>query len=260
MRRTGRAVREVQARRRGPLYPGDVEDAMPEGNLARWIATYILETILRVVAVLERDAAYANLPIYYKEGEPGKHVSPDVFYLRGVPYDVNLESYLLWKTGVPPRVAFEIVSKKNPWKDRVKNRQIYEMLGIEEYFWFDPRKAKLEALRLDASSGRYVPLAPDDSGRFASPNLGLEVGVEGRILALYQHGKYLTPTQELLKQLEQDLAERVRELAARDQELAARDQELAARERDLAEERRRREELERRLRKLEGRSQRNDGP
>ncbi|MBI4617491.1 MAG: Uma2 family endonuclease [Planctomycetes bacterium] len=232
MNRSGRGTKEAARRRPSVLYPGDVEDAMPEGNLARWLATYLLETILRVVAVLARDSAYANLPIYYVKGDPAKHVSPDVFFLRGVPYDPDLVSYRLWETRVAPRVVFEIVSRKNPWKDRVRNREIYESLRIPEYYWFEPRKGTLAGMRLDEGSGRYVPEPPGEGGRIRSPELGLEVGLEGRHLALYKGGVYLPPTEELLSHLEG---------------------ELSAKDRELAEERRRREELEKRLRELEGR-------
>ncbi len=249
-----RTVQEVVS------YPGEVEDSMPEGNLARWLASYLIDTILRVFGVTQRHAAYANLPIYYVEGNPKKHVSPDAFLLEGVPHEPDLKSYRLWETGVVPCVAFEILSLGSKHKDRVKNREIYAQLGIEEYYWFDPANAKLEALRLDRRTGRYETRQPDASGRYPSPRLGLEVGVEGRLLALYDRSGYLPPTAELLARRERENRELQSEntllrdgLAARDQELAARDQELAARDQALSEERLRREELERRLREFEGR-------
>ncbi|MBI4617743.1 MAG: hypothetical protein HY720_29290, partial [Planctomycetes bacterium] len=58
------------------LYPGDVEDAMPEGNLAETMGSYLRETILRLSCDLERDSAYKNLPIYYEQGTK-RHVAPD---------------------------------------------------------------------------------------------------------------------------------------------------------------------------------------
>ncbi len=225
-------------------YPGEVEDSMPEGNLARWLATYLIETILRLVGVTQMHAAYANLPIYYVQGDPKKHVSPDAFFVKGVPHDHDLKSYRLWETGVVPCVAFEILSTGSKHKDRVRNREIYATLGIEEYYWFDPATAQLEALRLDPRTGRYESILPNGAGRYASPHLGLEVGVQGRLLGLYARGQYVQPTEALLH-------DRETQLAAKDREIAARDREIAARDELLLEERRRREELERRIRELE---------
>ncbi len=232
-------------------YPGDVEDAMPEGNLARWLANYVVETILRVVGVLQRHAVYANLPIYYVEGDPRRHVSPDAFFLVGVPFNPELESYRLWENRVVPCVTFEILSRGSKKKDRVKNRAIYAELGIEEYYWFDPKKATLQALRLEPASGAYVEIQPDSAGRFHSPRLGLDVGVEGKLLGLYRQGQYLLPSEELLTKLGDEIATLRGALVASEQEIAARDQEIAARDRDLAEAKSQREALERRLRELE---------
>ncbi len=192
------------------LYPGDVEDAMPEGTWARLLANYLVETILRVAAALHRDAAHANLPIYYRQGEPKMHVSPDAFYLPGVPYDKHRMSYCLWETGVIPRVVFELLSPGSQWKDRVDNRRIYEELGIPEYYWFDPKTRRLEALLLDPATQRYRERISDPQGRHRSDALGLEVGVVEDAIALYRNGVYLPPTEELLREAEQRLAEEQR--------------------------------------------------
>ncbi len=211
------------------LYPGDVEDAMPEGTWARLLANYLVETILRVVVALDGHSAHANLPIYYRQGEPKKHVSPDAFYVPGVPYDKHRMSYCLWETGVIPRVVFEILSPGSQWKDRVANRRIYEELGIPEYYWFDPKTRKLEALMLDSATQRYRERVADRQGRSRSDALGLEVGVEEDAIALYRDGVYLPPTEELLRTEAQRRMEAELLLAEKAQRLT----EAEARIRDL---------------------------
>ena len=236
------------------LYPGDVEDAMPEGTWARLLANYLVETILRVVGALDRGSAHANLPIYYRKGDPKKHVSPDAFFLAGVPYDPHLKSYCLWETGVIPPVVFEILSPGSQWKDRVANRRIYEELGIPEYYWFDPEACRLEALILDPATRRYRERIADPSGRYRSEALGLEVGVVADAIALYRDGTYLPPTAELLREAERRLAESERGLAEEanlrqesERGLAEEAERRLASERRLTEEANLRQESERRL-------------
>ena len=230
------------------LYPGDVEDAMPEGTWARLQANYLVETILRVVVALDRQSAHANLPIYYRKGDPKKHVSPDAFFLAGVAYDPRLKSYCLWETGVIPRVVFEILSPGSQWKDRVANRRIYEELGIPEYYWFDPETRELEALILDPATQRYREQVADPQRRYRSDALGLEVGVEEDAIALYRDGVYLPPTGELLREAEHRLAEKTQRLMETERGLAEKTQRLMETERGLAEEQcLRAEEAQRRL-------------
>ncbi len=240
-------------------YPGEVEDAMPEGNWARWLATYLVETILRVVSASGRDSAYANLPIYYVKGDPGKHVSPDAFYLRDVPFDPHRISYRLWESGIPPRVAFEILSRGSEIKDRETNRRIYEQLGIAEYYWFDLVTHELQALELDLD-GRYRERMPDEKGRYHSASLDLEVGVEGDAIALYRDGLLLPATDALLKQADRDRAEVERKRMDAERQFAIAERQRADAERALAAERELREAAEARIRELEERLRNVRGP
>ncbi|MBI3267607.1 MAG: Uma2 family endonuclease [Planctomycetes bacterium] len=179
------------------LYPGDVEDAMPEGNWPRWQANYLFDTLHRFVVIPEHDSAYANLPIYHERGT-SKHVSPDVFFAPGVPYEVRRRSYCLWESGITPQVVFEILSRGSEVKDRVANRRLYEALGIAEYYWFEPDTCRLEALELDPATGLYRERTADAEGRFFSAGLSLHVGVERDRIGLYRGGRYLPPPAELL--------------------------------------------------------------
>ncbi|MBI4612806.1 MAG: Uma2 family endonuclease, partial [Planctomycetes bacterium] len=131
--------------------------------------------------------------------------------------ELDLKSYLLWKTDVPPAVAFEIVSPGNEYKDVVGNREVYARLGIGEYYWFNPASSELVALCLDAGTGEYRPLDPDVLGRYWSPALGLHVGLENGRIALYREGRYVPPTEELRKEAElhYEEAERRRQDAER---------------------------------------------
>jgi len=238
------------------LYPGDVEDAMPEGNLAWWLGVYLVQAISRLVADPARASVHANMPIYYVKGAPRRHVSPDAFYLPGVPMDRRRRSYCLWKTGVVPQVAFEVLSRHHEHKDEVRNRAIYQELGVGEYYWFDPERTLLTALALHPGTKRYRTRRPDAAGRYASAALGLEVGLEDGLLALYHAGRYLEPLEDLALRLRAEgaaaLAAKDAELAAKNAALTAKDAELTEKDAELAEKDAEIEALRRRLGRKDG--------
>ncbi|MGE0711872.1 MAG: Uma2 family endonuclease [Planctomycetota bacterium] len=207
------------------LYPGEVEDAMPEGFVSWWLGVYLVQALTRLLADPARCSVHANMPIYYAQGQPKRHVSPDAFFLRGVPFDRERRSYCLWKTGVVPQVVFEVLSRHHEHKDEVTNRGIYAALGVPEYYWFDPDREVLTALRLTAD-GRYEAAVSDAQGRYASPALGLELGLHEGMLALYQDGAYVEPSEDLLARQQRMLAEQREALAEQREALADKDRQL----------------------------------
>jgi Uma2 family endonuclease len=212
------------------LYPGDVEDAMPEGNRARRLGGYLTDTIERLVLDPARESVHGNMPIYYVKGQPLRHVSPDAFFLAGVPMDEERKSYCLWKTGVVPQVIFEVVSKGGEWKDVVRNRAIYETLGVLEYYWFEPGRRLLTALGLYPETGRYRRRRPNAAGRYPSVALGLEVGLREGELALYHEGRYVEPSLETIA--EQAAALKDKDTALKDKDAALKDRDAALKDKD----------------------------
>lgn len=209
------------------LYPGEVEDSMPEGERSFSLTLYLVLTLRRWIVDPSHDSAHGNMPIYFVEGDPGRHVSPDAFLLRGVPFDPLRVSYRLWETGIVPSVVFEIVSKGYEKKDAVVNRRRYRQLGVPEYYWFDWNRRTLTALQLDREGRRYIPMRPNAAGRFVSAELGLEVGIEGDVLGLYRDGVYILPPDELLAETESQLAEKESLLAEKENQLERKDELLA---------------------------------
>src|SRR5262245_50673705 len=55
--------------------------------------------------------------IYYKRYHPAKVVAPDVYDLPGVPPGGRVRSWKVWKTGIVPNFAIEVVSSSDPYKD-----------------------------------------------------------------------------------------------------------------------------------------------
>jgi Uma2 family endonuclease len=127
-----------------------------------------------------------NLLLFYVEGDRRKHVSPDVFVVRGV-QKKDRDNYLVWNEGKAPNVVIEITSKTTRREDQQKKLQLYrDVLEVPEYFQFDPTedylKPPLQGFRL--AGGEYLPIEPV-AGRLPSEQLGLYLERDGKELRFY---------------------------------------------------------------------------
>ncbi len=127
-----------------------------------------------------------NLFVYYREGAPQRAVAPDVFVVQGVRNHAR-RVYKLWEEGMPPAVVFELTSRSTRREDLRSKYDLYERLGVREYFLFDPLGEYLRppcrGYRL--RQGRYRPLAVKADGSLWSAALGLALHVRGMQLRLY---------------------------------------------------------------------------
>lgn len=153
-----------------------------------------------------------NLFVYYVEGDPSQVVCPDVFVVKGVPKGER-RVYKIWEEGKGPDVVFELTSKKTRYQDLGAKKGIYEVLGVREYFIFDPLgeylRPPLVAFRLTPEGYRPVREEP-----LVSQVLGLRLEVEGnslRLVDLRTGEKLLTPEEayEARRRAEEEL-ERLR--------------------------------------------------
>jgi hypothetical protein len=116
---------------------------------------------------------------YYEEGNPAACVAPDVFVVQGVAKGER-RTYKLWEEGQPPTVVFEITSRGSRLEDLGTKRALYAMLGVQEYFLYDPLseylRPPLQGYRL--REGEYERVLPGDQGELASQALSLELRVE----------------------------------------------------------------------------------
>jgi len=128
----------------------------------------------------------ANMFLYYVPGRKRRHVSPDVFLVRGVP-NKDRDAYFVWEEGKGPDVVFEYTSASTRDEDLDEKYHLYQdVLQVPEYFLFDPKQEyltpSLQGFRLH--SGRYVPIEPVE-GRLPSEVLGLHLEREGAFLRLH---------------------------------------------------------------------------
>ena len=140
-----------------------------------------------------------DLLLYYEPDNTRKFVVPDIFVVRGVSKGTR-RTYKLWEEGRPPGVVIEISSRDTKNVDLNSKRDLYEQIGVAEYYVFDPEyryiKPPFRAWRL--SGGRYVEIAVIN-GRVRSDELGLELVDTGLTLRLFNpaRGEFLlTPEEE----------------------------------------------------------------
>jgi len=152
-----------------------------------------------------------NMLLYYEEGNPAACVAPDVFVVQGVAKRER-RTYKLWEEGQPPAVVFEITSRGSRLEDLGTKRVVYAMLGVREYFLYDPLgeylRPPIQGYWLQ--EGEYQRLPPGGEGELASQVLGVELWVEaGRL-------RVVDPTtgERLLTPAEAQVARRAAEARA----------------------------------------------
>ena len=162
-----------------------------------------LRTALEVFFA-EREDVYitGNIMFYYVEGEPKEVISPDVMVCFGIPKG-DRTSYKTWEENdVVPSVVIEISSRGMWLKDRVEKRALYAMLGVKEYFIFNPLDLKFDFsfVALHLKNDEYEALEIT-GGRVQSEILDLELVVKDKTLRLFDpaSGEFLKTAEELVE-------------------------------------------------------------
>ena len=202
-----------------------------------------------------RDDVYVGIDqlVYYTEGEDPKSVAPDVFVSFDVP-SYKRDIYRIAEEGKPPDWVIEIASRSTYTKDLDEKKDLYEEMGVGEYWVYDP-KGDMHDPRLRAwvlGPGGYEELAdlkrPGLEVALWSEALGLEFHFDGTDLRMWDPVKqsYL-PTLDLAIE-ERDEERRARLAAEARVETAQARAKAAEAERDA--EKRTRLALEAELRRL----------
>jgi Uma2 family endonuclease len=183
-------------------YPTSDGKPMAETELHWQVMVDAVETLRDHFAADPMVHVGGNLLLFYEEGNRRKHISPDVFLVRGIAKFPLRDYYLLWEEGKPPDVIVEITSKTTKREDQTKKRVLYrDVLKIPEYFQFDPTedylKPSLQGVR--RIGDEYAPIEPV-AGRLPSAILGLHLERSGWELRLYdpRQGQWLPTRHERL--------------------------------------------------------------
>ncbi|NJO18447.1 MAG: Uma2 family endonuclease [Thioploca sp.] len=146
-----------------------------------------------------------DLMFYYEQGNPHAVKAPDVLVVKGVSKHKR-RIYKLWEEQVVPCTLFEITSKQTGSADLTTKYQLYERLGIKEYFLFDPLgeylQPNLQGFTL--VKGRYQALPLSAEGELVSRELGLILRPQGDLLRLVDSytGQMLATSKEYARRVE----------------------------------------------------------
>jgi Uma2 family endonuclease len=195
------------------------------------------ENLLHLVHVLRQwfadDAmtyVAGNSFLYYEEGNPRRHVSPDVFVVRGIPKLPPRRRYLVWEERKAPDLIIELTSTSTFQEDQERKFALYrDVFHVQEYFLFDPLgeclEPRLQGFRL--RRGEYVPIRRL-KGRLPSKVLGLHLEPDDWELRLYdpKANRWLLTPPEYPQALDAQQQTLAAERQARLQERLAADAEI----------------------------------
>lgn len=184
-------------------YPETDGQPITESDATRNYLVYCV-TALRLF-FQSRPQVYVsgNLFIYYEENQPSKNISPDVFVIFGVS-NRERRSYKAWQEGNKlPSFVLELTSKSTKKQDEETKPELYQRLGVQEYFQYDPTgdylQPQLKGQRL--LEGKYEAIAPqtlpDGTVSLPSQVLGLDLRLLPASVAPFLPSSLGTVTREL---------------------------------------------------------------
>ena len=195
-----------------------------------------------------------DLLIYYREGDRGASVAPDVFAVFGASGNHPRDTWLLWQEGKAPDFVLEIASPSTWRRGIARKRDIYLGLGVSEYWRYDPTGAlftpPLAWERLQDGAYQPMPLSTEPDGTIwaHSDVLGLDVCVRADLtIQLYDpvSGQWFITPEEVVSSGRVAAANLQAAEAALQEAVAAGRAEAVARQAAEAENRRLREQLRR---------------
>lgn len=168
-------------------------------------ANYIQELLLSILtpgfSYHDHPTIYiaSETPIYYGERAPGTsgappHVIPDCL----VAFDVDTDA--IWQrvgydpiqNGKPPDFVMEVASRRTWRNDSGHKRNVYEMLGVSEYWRFDPTGGRFYGQAIIGErlvNGRYerLQMAEYDDGSLGATSAVLNLNFRWREQRFWIH-------------------------------------------------------------------------
>ncbi len=145
-------------------------------------ALLITLEVLRQYLIGQQATVLGNQFLYYAQGYPKLRTAPDVMVI----FDVEpggRDNYKIWEEGQVPAVIFEMTSPGTRTQDEGFKKTLYEQLGVQEYWQFDPKGEWIaEKLRGYRLRGETYELITDGQ----SQPLKLRLTVEGNLIGLYR--------------------------------------------------------------------------
>lgn len=187
------------------IYPSSDGEPLAESYSHLYAILTTLEVLKQYLAN-RLGTVLANQFLYYSQGFPKLRVAPDVMVIFDVAKG-GRDNYKIWEEHQVPQVIFEMTSNRTRNQDQEFKKNLYEQLGVTEYWLFDPRgewiSEQLIGYRLECD--RYE-LIEDN----CSQPLQLRLVVEGELIGFYcqDTGEKLLIPDELATALQQESSAR----------------------------------------------------
>jgi Uma2 family endonuclease len=174
---------------------------------------YAILTTLEVLKQYLSDrpsTVLADQFLYYSQGYPKLRVAPDVMVIFDVAKG-GRDNYKIWEEKQVPKVIFEITSAGTRNQDLEFKKNLYQQLGVEEYWLFDPRGEWIPEQLIGYRLYRdiYEPITDD-----CSQPLNLRLVPEGELIGFYRQDtgeKLLIPDELAIALQEESIARRLAE-------------------------------------------------
>ena len=206
-------IQETQSINTEISYPSEDGEPLAETSVhadAIMATVAVLRNYLAEKFAARSPVVLADQFLYYAQGFPRLRVAPDVMVIFDIaqkPYD----NYKIWETGKIPSVIFEMTSESTQAHDQTKKQELYESIGVLEYWLFDPKgewiPEKLRGYRRQAN----LPAKAEDLLVYEaiadglSQVLELRLEVEGSLINFYRqdNGEKLLIPSELFSALQE---------------------------------------------------------
>jgi Uma2 family endonuclease len=195
------------------FYPSEDGEPLAETSVHAdaIIATVaVLRNYLAEKFAVRSPVVLADQFLYYAQGFSRLRVAPDVMVIFDIPQQ-PYDNYKIWETGKVPSIIFEMTSASTQAHDQAKKRELYESIGVQEYWLFDPKgewiPEKLRGYRRQANlpENEEASLVYDAIADGLSQVLGLRLEVEGALIGFYRqdNGEKLLIPSELFAALQE---------------------------------------------------------
>lgn len=119
------------------FYPESDGKPMGETGIHIRLLLEIVQTLSTFYSDDNDTYVIGDILMYYVEGMPKKFLVPDIMVIKDVG-NQERRSYKIWEEKKSPDVIFELSSMGTWHNDLYKKFDIYEELGVKEYYIFDP--------------------------------------------------------------------------------------------------------------------------
>jgi Uma2 family endonuclease len=177
------------------IYPSSDGEPLAETQ-QHVLAILMALALLRIYLQGQQAVVFADQFLYYIEGNPKARIAPDVMVVFNIPKRLYA-SYKLWEGKQIPAIIIEVTSAGTKEVDWGFKKNLYEQIGVQEYWLFDPYRDWLEG-QLQAYSlnedGVYKPIKD-----YCSQVLQLKLQAEEHLIGFYRldNGEKLLTPEEL---------------------------------------------------------------